>query len=421
MRLALAFCLWPLVAPAQEFFTLKGHGGPIMDIAVDAKNGTILTASFDNSVAIWRATVPEFRDGHEAAVIAVTAGDGRVLSGGDDFTVRAWREDGGAVLYRHKGKVTDIAVGPDGLIASASWDGSIGLYHNGAVRFMTGHQSGVNAVAFSADGAWLYSVSSDGTLRRWDVARAQEQRQLLSNGFGINKMILNEAAGWIAYGAVDGVTRIINMETAELIKDFTLDRRPILAMDLAPDGKTLGVGDGEGYIMIIDTERGRITRDFRAAERGPIWALAFSADGQNIHAGGIDDVVYSWPLATLSEHGQMSTQERSFLRDPDQMDNGERQFARKCSICHTLTGGTARRAGPSLAGLFGRKAGTLADYVYSDTLTGSDIVWSEDTIDALFDEGPDHFIPGSKMPMQRIVEQQDRADLIAYLRRATQE
>ena len=91
----------------------------------------------------------------------------------------------------------------------------------------------------------------------------------------------------------------------------------------------------------------------------------------------------------------------------------------KLSICHTVTEGSARKAGPSLHGLFGRRAGTVPDYTYSDILEGSEIVWSAETINGLFDEGPDHYIPGTKMPMQRIVEQQDRDDLIAYLRVAT--
>ena len=49
----------------------------------------------------------------------------------------------------------------------------------------------------------------------------------------------------------------------------------------------------------------------------------------------------------------------------------------------------------------------------------SDIIWDEETINALFDKGPDHYIPGSKMPMQRITKSQDRDDLVAFLRRAT--
>ena len=103
------------------------------------------------------------------------------------------------------------------------------------------------------------------------------------------------------------------------------------------------------------------------------------------------------------------------------MPNGERQFMRKCSICHALEPGPSRKAGPTLHGVFGRKAGTVDGYRYSDILDGSDIIWDETTIDALFDQGPDHFIPGSKMPMQVIAGAGDRGDLIKFLQRSTEE
>lgn len=74
---------------------------------------------------------------------------------------------------------------------------------------------------------------------------------------------------------------------------------------------------------------------------------------------------------------------------------------------------------PSLKGVFGRRAGTVKGYRYSQALEGSDIVWTEETIDQLFDLGPDHVTPGSKMPMQRIASARDRADLIAFLKRET--
>ncbi len=419
MRHALLLCLLlaPAVPDAQEFFTLKGHGGPIMGIGV-APDGQIATASFDNSVGLWSDGTPAWQEGHEAAVNAVLFTGSGLVSAGDDYTIRRW--PGGAVIGAHKGKVMGLAAAP-GLIASASWDGTIGLWplDGGPPRLLEGHESGVNAVAFSADHATLYSASSDGTLRVWDVASGAESRMLLRHGFGINRIALHPDAGWLAYGAVDGVTRVIDVETGAPLTDFTLERRPILALALSPDGDLLAVGDGEGYIMVIDTATWSIARDFRATLRGPVWALAFSPNGQNIHAGSLDDAMYSWPVATLDEHGQMTTGERSFLRAPEEMENGERQFQRKCSICHSLTPGSARRAGPSLHGIFGRPAGAETDYLYSDTLTNADIVWTETSINALFDLGPDHYIPGSKMPMQRITDPQDRADLIAFLRQAT--
>ncbi|AVO36403.1 c-type cytochrome [Pukyongiella litopenaei] len=421
MRAALTLIL-SIMAPvplcAGDFFSLKGHGGPVMAIAVSPQD-RIATASFDNAVALWDETVPHWLDGHEAAVNTVIFAGDAVISGGDDFTVRMWTSPG-RVIGRHKGKVAGLAAA-SGLVASASWDGSIGIWpmDGGEGRLLQGHDAGVNAVAFSGDGKHLWSAGADGTLRLWDTGRGEEIQTVLRHGFGINKIVLDEAAGWLAYGAVDGVTRVIEPRTGAAIADFTLDRRPILALARSPDGTRLAVGDGQGYIMVIDTIAWQIEKDVRATLRGPVWALAFSADGENIHAGGLDSAMYSWPVATLADHDPMGRQDHSFLKPSEEMDNGERQFARKCSICHTLSGDSARRAGPTLAGLFGRPAGTVGDYAYSEALDGSQIVWDAESIDALFDLGPDHYIPGTKMPMQRITDPADRADLIAYLRRAT--
>ncbi len=419
---------------AQEFFTLKGHGGPIMDIAV-SPSGQIASASFDNSVGLWEGQTPTWLEGHRAAVTTLNYHDeSELLSGGDDFQVLLWHPEMETPLQvsEHQGKVSAIAVSSDQrFIASAGWDGFINLTTmvqflqtidsppvEFATRVLKGHRSNVTDVAFSPNDT-LYSASSDGTLRVWEETGDNEltSRVLVKHGFGINQIIVVD--NWIAYGAVDGGTRIVDPETGAQIADFTLDRRPILAMAYHEPSHQLAVGDGQGYIMVIDMAALEITHDFRAARNGPIWALAFSPDGQNIHAGGIEDIVYSWPVDTLDKHEPMSGITRSFLEDPDTLPNGERQFKRKCSICHTLTQGSARKAGPSLYGLYGRRAGTVPDYTYSETLNGSEIVWSPETINDLFDQGPDHYIPGTKMPMQRIAQQSDRDDLIDYLRVAT--
>ncbi len=414
---ALLLALWPSLAMAQEFFTLKGHGGPIMGIAV-AADGRVATASFDNSVGLWAARAPVWFDGHRAAANTVLFADGALYSAGDDFTLRRW--PGGAVLGRHRGKVVALGALP-GAIASAGWDGDIGIWPLDGTppRRLRGHTAGVNALAYSARRKLLYSAGADGSIRGWDPNTGARKHQLVRHGFGINELVLEPRERWLAYGAVDGATRVIDLETGAEIADITLDRRPILALALSPDGRHLAVGDGQGYIMVVDTDDWHIAHDFRATLHGPVWALAFSADGRHILAGGLDHAVYGWPLAALDDPRPMAGGPPAFLRDPAGMGNGERQFARKCSICHSLTPGSARRAGPTLYGLFGRAAGSVADYIYSPTLDGSGIVWDEGSIDALFDRGPDHYIPGSKMPMQRIADPADRADLIAFLRQAT--
>jgi cytochrome c len=96
------------------------------------------------------------------------------------------------------------------------------------------------------------------------------------------------------------------------------------------------------------------------------------------------------------------------------------QVFRACAACHTLEPG-AHRTGPSLAGVFGREAGTAEGFHrYSETLRSADLDWREDTLNGFLAD-PQGFLPGNWMTFPGIEEQQARADLIAYLEVATVE
>lgn len=103
---------------------------------------------------------------------------------------------------------------------------------------------------------------------------------------------------------------------------------------------------------------------------------------------------------------------------PPDAEHGKALF-RACALCHTLTPDGGNRAGPTLWALFGRPAGSVPGYRYSEALRKSGLVWDEASVSRLFEAGPDIVTPGSKMPMQTIPSASDRADLVAYLRQAT--
>jgi len=94
---------------------------------------------------------------------------------------------------------------------------------------------------------------------------------------------------------------------------------------------------------------------------------------------------------------------------------GEQIYAR-CVACHALT---FDRVGPRHCGLFGRVAGTVPGFDYSQAMKDSKIIWNEQTLDR-FIAKPLAMLPGTSMTYDGVPDAKERSDLIAYLKRVNQ-
>jgi cytochrome c len=92
---------------------------------------------------------------------------------------------------------------------------------------------------------------------------------------------------------------------------------------------------------------------------------------------------------------------------------GKTNFA-ICMTCHAIEAGV-NKIGPSLHGVVGRKAGSIAGFTYSAANKGSGITWTPEKLFQYL-EGPQRVVPGTKMSYAGMTDPQKRADVIAYLK-----
>ena len=96
---------------------------------------------------------------------------------------------------------------------------------------------------------------------------------------------------------------------------------------------------------------------------------------------------------------------------------GQRVFG-ACAACHSLQPGQ-NMTGPSLADLWSRKAGSVASFSrYSSALKSANIEWNDKTLDEWIKD-PQHLVPGNEMTFAGIKDNQQRADLLSFLKEAT--
>ena len=97
--------------------------------------------------------------------------------------------------------------------------------------------------------------------------------------------------------------------------------------------------------------------------------------------------------------------------------NGEKVF-NQCKVCHSIVEGK-NGVGPSLFRVVGRTSGSVAGYKYSDAMAKANIIWDEKNLDAYIKD-PKAVVPGGKMPFAGLKKDQDREDVIAFLKAKAQ-
>jgi cytochrome c len=415
-----------IAAAAVAHAQLRGHGGPVRSLAISADGKIAISGSFDTSAIRWsleNGTASEVLRFHDGAVNAVVMlRDGRAASSGEDTRIAIWKPgeaNPAAVLEGHKAPVVSLAVSPDGAtLASASWDHTArlwplsGVTGGGEPRVLEGHKDNVNGVAFTPDGQSVVTAGYDATLRIWPLAGGAPEIVTLPTP--LNTVAI-ASDGEIATAGADG--KVYFLTAGGQVKgDVEVGTVPIIAVTMSSDGKLVAVAGIRGSVAIID----RATRNLERTLVGPglpVWSVAFFPDSRTLLTGGTDRMIRRWDAIKGEPIGDVLA---GVPEDPLAAYAGDpgAEVYRACVACHTLKSNDGVRAGPTLAGIFGRRIATLPGYNFSEALKKMDIVWTPETVSKLFEVGPNEYTPGTKMPEQRIGLPEDRAALMQFLEKA---
>jgi serine/threonine protein kinase len=219
--------------------------------------------------------------------------DGRELTSTDtsSMTMMTGRIAGQVAVHELGGDVTSssVAISPDGKLAAfGGSNGSILLYapESKSIRGeLIGHKEYVFLVAFTPDGSRLISASGDKTVRVWNVSSTQQEKQ---TQIGTDELIITidpKQMRTAIFSQSSGQVRIRSINDSAVMSSFDNRHAEITCGAFSPNGETLALGSGDGYVRLWSIPDGTFMREIQGTARGEVGNVAFTPDGQYLAIG----------------------------------------------------------------------------------------------------------------------------------------
>lgn len=308
----LALVGWPTDAGDKKtgpeiVATLKGHTDIVYAIGYSPDGKYVATASFDNSVRLWEAASgKEIKAyggtlGHTKQAIAVGfSQDGAMLaSGSTDNTLKVWDVPVNSPIRSLKtaDSLSAVALSPDGTkLALAGKDGSLKLVtpaeFKELVKFESGHQGAITALAFNANGAQLASVGEDNMLRYWNTANGQLLAAMGAHIGSVNNLVINPGTGGAITVGDDGFLKFWS-PTPVASKTLPGHGATIRALAMTLDNASYYTASDDRTVRQFGLAAAKETRSLSGPQAN-IVSVATHPNNAFVAAGTADSRVWLW-------------------------------------------------------------------------------------------------------------------------------
>ncbi len=166
-------------------------------------------------------------------------------------------------------------------------------------KTLTGHSGQVYSLAYSPDGRYLASGSSDKTIKIWETATGTELRTLTGHSMTVWSVAYSPDGRYLASGSLDKTIKIWEVATGK-VRTLTGHYMTFWSVAYSPDGRYLASGSSDKTIKIWETATGKELRTLAGHSKG-VWSVVYSPDGRYLASGSSDKTIKIWEVATGQE------------------------------------------------------------------------------------------------------------------------
>jgi hypothetical protein len=302
MQLAVAIEDEEYIQKLKEYFTAVGDRQSILDVEklLDA------IANLKHQYPLKSPDLGYILTEYSGKVTSIAISpDGEMLvSGCTDKTINVWNLKTGEKIRtftENLGEVSSIAVSPDGnLLAVGSCEhpkSNVQIWHlrtGKLLHTLLGHQKPVNVVAISPDGQILASGSNK--IKIWHLHKG-DRICTLWHSSAVHAVAISLDATILASGSSDTKIRLWNPQTGDPLRTLNGHNSEIKSIVISPDGQHLFSGSADTTIKIWHLITGKLLYTL-TGHIEEVKALAVSADGQLLFSGSTDTTIKIWRIST---------------------------------------------------------------------------------------------------------------------------
>lgn len=183
------------------------------------------------------------------------------------------------------------------------WD----LQQGKELHTLRGHDTSVNTVAITQDGKIAVSGGRDRTLRVWDLQQGKSLKTLKGHRGWVTDLAILPNQTQVISAAVDNTLKLWNLDSGENIRTFTGHEQPVLSLAITSDGNQLVSGSKDQQLKVWDMATGEVKYTL-TGHTGGVTKVAITPDQQRIISAAADNQLKVWDLsqgreiATLAGH-----------------------------------------------------------------------------------------------------------------------